>query len=80
MHQRELQLDRHYVRVRFAVAALLIVGLAGCAELTQRPVNPSSEAVPYIGVFTGEYVDGKPLFRFPPIHVLGSRSSVAPGT
>ena len=80
MQQRELQLDRRDIRVRFAVAALLVVGLAGCAELTQRPVNPSTEAAPYVGVFTGDYVDGKPLFRFPPIQVYGLRSSVAPGT
>ena len=37
---------------------------------------PSTEAVPYVGVFTGEFVDGKPLYRFPTIEVVGSRSSV----
>jgi hypothetical protein len=36
--------------------------------------------VPYVGVFTGEFVDGKPLYRFPTIEVVVSRSSIAPGT
>ena len=43
-------------------------------------VNSSdAEVTPYVGVFTGEFVDGVPLYRFPAIHVVGSRSSVAPG-
>ena len=62
-----------------AIATLLVLALAGCAaELGTRPGSSASEAEPYIGVFTGEFVDGKPLYRFPPIHVVGSRSSVGP--
>jgi hypothetical protein len=64
-----------------AVGAFLIVGLAGCAsELTPRPNRPAADAAPYVGVFTGELVDGKPLYRFPTIEVVGSRSSIGPGT
>ena len=60
-----------------AIATLLVLGLAGCAaELSGRLSGSASEDTPYVGVFTGEYVDGKPLFRFPSIHVVGSRSSV----
>jgi hypothetical protein len=62
-----------------AVATILILGLAGCAaELSSKPSRSASEAAPYVGVFTGEFVDGKPLYRFPAILVVGSRSSVGP--
>lgn len=65
-----------YSRTALAAAALLIVGLAGCAsQLTPKP-----DAAPYVGVFTGEFVDGRPLYRLPTIEVVGLRSRVAPGT
>jgi hypothetical protein len=68
-------------RTVFAIVVLLIVGLAGCAsELTPRPNRLPAEAMPYVGVFTGEFVDGKPLYRFPTIEVVGSRSNIGPGT
>jgi hypothetical protein len=82
MHPRDLQGEyRTYVRAAFAMVTLLIVGLAGCAsELTPRPSRPPADAAPYVGVFTGEFVDGKPLYRFPTIEVVGSRSTIGPGT
>jgi hypothetical protein len=56
------------------VAIALLLCLAGCAaDPGRRPSVSSSEGTPYVGVFTGEYVDGKPLFRFPPIRVVGTR-------
>ncbi len=62
-----------------AIATVLLLALAGCAaDLGPRPGNPASEAAAYIGMFTGEFVDGRPLYRFPAIHVVGSRSSVGP--
>jgi hypothetical protein len=83
MCPRNLQVEhRTDARTAFAKVALLIVGLAGCAsELTPRPNRPPADtAPPYVGVFTGEFVDGKPLYRFPTIEVVGSRSSIGPGT
>lgn len=60
--------------------AAFIIELAGCAPGSSLPpANPSMEA-PMQGVFTGEYVDGKPLYRLPPIEVVGSRSSVTQET
>ena len=59
-----------------AVAVAVAVTLAGCAGMNGRTHGPEAEETPYVGVFTGEYVDGKPLFRFPSIYVVGSRSSV----
>ena len=62
-----------------AVATALVLGLAGCAaELGPKPSSPPVEAAPYVGVFTGEFVDGKPLYRLPPILVIGLRSTVGP--
>ena len=55
-------------------ATLLGFGLAGCAAVGPKPGSPVSEASLYVGVFTGEFVDGKPLYRFPAIHVVGTRS------
>lgn len=81
MRPSKLQLECPDARIRFAIAALLIVGLAGCAtELTPKPGSPSTEAASYEGVFTGAFVDGMPLYRFPSIEVVGSRSSTARGT
>jgi hypothetical protein len=61
------------------VATALVLGLAGCAaELGHKPSSSPLEAAPYVGVFTGEFVDGRPLYRFPPILVIGSRYNVGP--
>lgn len=58
------------------VVALVLVAIAGCAtHLSPRLLSPSTEA-PYVGVFTGRFVEGRPLYRFPPIEVIGSRRSV----
>jgi hypothetical protein len=78
MHPRDLQGEaRTYGRAALALVALLMVVLAGCAsELTPRP----ADAAPYVGLFTGEFVDGKPLYRFPTIEVVGSRSNIRPDT
>jgi hypothetical protein len=63
-----------------AVATALVLGLAGCAaELGPKPSSSPLEAAPYVGVFTGEFVDGRPLYRFPRILVIGSRDRVRPG-
>jgi len=58
-------------------ATLLVLGLSGCA-MGPPPGRSASEASPYVGVFTGEFVDGKPLYRFPAIHVVGARSGAGP--
>ena len=65
-----------WARAAFALVALSIAGFAGCAsDLTSTP-NHSSANVATYGLFTGEFVDGLPLYRFPPIVVVGSRSSI----
>lgn len=73
----DLRIHAFVLSVASCTVTLPIVGLAGCAtELTPRPGSPSTEAAPYVGVFTGKFVDGKPLYRFPTIEVVGSRNSV----
>ena len=79
MRPNTLQTDGNAgARTSIAIATLLLaIGLAGCAaELRGRPDSSPGESAPYVGVFTGEYVDGKPLYRFPPISVVGSRKSL----
>lgn len=66
---------------RLVLAVLVGIGLAGCAgDLVPKSGDAPAGAVPYEGTFTGEFVDGKPLVRFPTIEVVGSRVRVAPGT
>ncbi len=74
MHLRKPHFERPDSSAVFAVVALVIVGLAGCA--TELTPSPGNSAAPYVGVFTGEYVDGKPLYRLPTIEVVGLRSSI----
>lgn len=79
MHSNTRRVDAgtHAGTATAAMAILLVLGLAGCAaELNRRSSSSAAEGAPYVGVFTGEYVDGKPLYRFPSIYVVGSRSSV----
>ena len=74
-------LVEHMTRERMVLAALalLIIGIAGCASnLTSKSSLPPANAVPYVGVFTGEFVDGMPLYRFPAIEIVGSRSGIGP--
>ena len=61
-----------------AIATLLVLGLTGCAAAgwKGRPSSLPAQDISYVGVFTGEYIDGKPLYRFPPILVVGSRNSL----
>lgn len=81
MDPRKLRPERARARALLVVAAFFMVGLGGCAtDPTPRPGVSAMEAAPYAGVFTGEFVDGKPLYRLPTIEVVGTRSSVAPGT
>ena len=74
----------HWV-MSIAVATLLVLGLGGCAadrggrlgnSAGNSAANAGDENGPNVGAFTGEYVDGKPLYRFPPIYIVGLRSSV----
>jgi hypothetical protein len=45
---------------------LMMIAIAGCAIPAAKPA--------YVGVFTGEFVDGLPLYRLPTIDVTGSRT------
>jgi hypothetical protein len=77
MHLLKLQVGHR--TTAFAAWTLLIVGLAGCApSLTSTADRPPPDTAPYVGVFTGEFVEGRPLYRFPALEIVGSRSSIAP--
>src|SRR5262245_33693555 len=61
-----------------AIFALLVLGLSGCASDRAPRSNSQTPETPYVGVFTGQFIDGLPLYRFPSIEVIGSRRSVTP--
>jgi len=81
MHPCRVQVEcRTDARAALALVALLAFGLAGCTPgLMPRPSRPPADTGSYVGVFTGEFVDGKPLYRFPTIEVIGLRSSLGSG-
>ena len=54
------------------VALAIAVVLCGCASLG----DPSTDRRSYVGVFTGDFVDGLPLYRLPSITVVGRRDGV----
>ena len=66
-----------HARAALALGALLIAGLAGCASDLSSPLNYRSADAEAYGVFTGEFVDGLPLYRFQTIVVIGSRRSLS---
>lgn len=71
---------RSGARAWIAMAGLVGAGLAGCAgEPAVRPESAPPDSAPYVGAFTGQFVDGKPLYRLPTIEVVGSRLLGLPG-
>jgi hypothetical protein len=56
------------MRARLAIVSFAL-GLAACASAPKA-------TTPYIGTFSGEFVEGLPLYRLPAIEVVGSRRSV----
>jgi hypothetical protein len=77
MHAHWLMAERN-ASVRATILVLLILGLAGCASELSPRLSSSTTETPYVGVFTGEFVDGLPLYRFPRIQVVGLRRSITP--
>ena len=72
-------MTRRWMQAASVTLTLLILGLAGCAsELASRTGRP--DAAPYVGVFTGDFVEGLPLYRFPSLEVVGSRRALGPDT
>lgn len=57
------------------VAALLISLILADARIDNDTTAASSMAVPVVGEFTGAYQDGVPVYRLPPIVVIGSRGA-----
>ena len=58
------------------VAALLALTLGACASSPRERADAPRADAPYVGVFTGTYVDGRPVYRLPAIHVVGSRAGL----
>ena len=63
------------VRVTLVTIILIATGMsATTAEMivTQPPSKTSTESQ-NVGVFTGKFVDGMPVYQLPPINVIGHR-------
>ena len=71
----------HCRRIAFQLSTpLLVVALIATAALgtvakaaDSRPTRRAPAKVQLIGDFTGEYVNGAPVYRLPPVIVVGSR-------
>ena len=57
-----------YLCMTLAIAVVL----SGCASVDLTSADRPS----YVGVFTGDFVDGVPLYRLPSITVVGRRDGV----
>jgi hypothetical protein len=57
-----------YLCVTLAIAVVL----SGCASVDRTSADRAS----YVGVFTGDFVDGLALYRLPSITVVGRRGVV----
>jgi len=56
-----------------AVAIVVMALVSGCAG--SGPFDEARRTTEYVGAFTGRFVDGLPLYRLPPIDVVGTRRS-----
>lgn len=70
---------RRVTRLAIAPVAILIA-IAGFLSFRIVVDDPHAVAgttgAPIVGSFTGEYVDGVPVYRLPPIDVVGSRTAL----
>src|SRR4029077_19466439 len=57
-----------------ALAATVALG-ARAEAADPRPTTKVSAETQLVGVFTGEYVNGAPLYRLPPLMVVASRKA-----
>jgi hypothetical protein len=56
------------------VALIATVTLGAAAEAADlQPASNASVKAPVAGVFTGEYVNGTPVYRLPPVIVVANR-------
>ena len=60
---------------QLVAAALIATAMAASAGKSTAPLRPpdASAQSPMVGVFTGEFVNGVPVYRLPPIAVVGHR-------
>jgi hypothetical protein len=75
-------MDRNEVKFLAATtAAIAFVALAAdtgsaaaAGPATARPAVTTAGAPQYVGTFTGEYVNGAPVYRLPPVNVSTDRA------
>jgi hypothetical protein len=68
-----------HVIARLAGGVLLVFAATTGAEETRRVAQSNDQSVqtPIDGVFTGEFLNGVPVYRLPPISVIAHRGERA---
>ena len=69
-------MNAHSSSILLPVALIATVALGATAEAADlRPPSRASANAQLVGLFTGEYVDGAPVYRLPPVIVVASREA-----
>ena len=71
-HHRRISVQLSTPLVVVALIATVALGAAAQAADLQ-PVSKASATAQVVGVFTGQYVNGTPVYRLPPVIVVASR-------
>ena len=63
------------VRITLATLVLIATGMSVTSAETTVPSPPSKSSTESqnVGVFTGKFVDGMPVYQLPPVNVVGHR-------
>src|ERR1700692_1614405 len=65
----------HLVPAMFMAIVLIAAGAPVIAVETTAPQTQSKKSIEsqHVGVFTGSFVDGMPVYQLPPVNVIGHR-------
>ena len=65
------------VRATLVTIVLIATGVSATAAETTVPQPPSKSSTESqnVGVFTGNFADGMPVYRLPPLNVIGHRKA-----
>ena len=73
-HRRRISVQLSTPLLVVALTATAVLGAAGEAT-DSRPMSKAAAKSQLVGVFTGQYVDGVPVYRLPVVRVVTSRKA-----
>ena len=73
-HRRRISVQLSTPLLVVALTATAVLGAAGEAT-DSRPMSKAAAKSQPVGVFTGQYVDGVPVYRLPVVRVVTSRKA-----